>query len=211
MMKEICEEEGVPVELIHLSMIESGLVPTARSGASAVGLWQFIAATGRFYDLDVNWWVDERRDPIKSTRAAAQHLKDLYEVWNDWHLALANYNLSPRGLRRGIRAAGGVEDYWAAYPHLPRETRGYVPGYIAATMIALNPEEFGFQRPSNGRVYQFDVVEVDGLMPLEELATAAGITLEELKEYNPELLRSEEHTSELQSRGHLVCRLLLEK
>src|SRR5690625_247684 len=189
MMKEIFEEEGVPVELIHLSMIESGLVPTARSWASAVGLWQFIAATGRFYDLEVNWWVDERRDPIKSTRAAAQHLKDLYEVWNDWHLALANYNLSPRGLRRGIRAAGGVEDYWAAYPHLPRETRGYVPGYIAATMIALNPEEFGFQRPRNGRVYQFDVVEVDGLMPLEELATAAGITLEELKEYNPELLR----------------------
>lgn len=189
MMREIFEDEGVPLELIHLSMIESGLVPTARSWASAVGLWQFIAATGRFYDLEVNWWVDERRDPIKSTRAAAQHLRDLYEVWNDWHLALANYNLSPRGLRRGIQAAGGVRDYWAAYPHLPRETRGYVPGYIAATMIAMNPEGFGFKRPRNGRTYEFDVVEVDGLMPLEELANAADITLEELKEYNPELLR----------------------
>jgi membrane-bound lytic murein transglycosylase D len=191
MMREIFEEEGVPEELIHLSMIESGLVPTARSWASAVGMWQFIRATGRFYGLEVNWWIDERRDPIKATRAAAQHLRDLYEVWDDWHLALANYNLSPRGLRRGIRAAGGVEDYWAAYPYLPRETRGYVPGYIAATMIAMNPEEFGFEKPYTDReyLYDFEVVEVDGLMPLEELAKAASIPLDELKALNPELLR----------------------
>ncbi len=189
MMREIFKDEGVPEELIHLSMIESGLVPTARSWASAVGLWQFIQATGRFYGLEVNWWVDERRDPLKSTRAAAQHLRDLYEVWEDWHLALANYNLSPRGLRRGIRAAGGVEDYWAAYPYLPRETRGYVPGYIAATMIAMNPEEFGFEKPLAREVYSFDVVNVDGLMPLEELAKAAAIPLDELKALNPELLR----------------------
>lgn len=191
MMREIFEEEGVPEELIHLSMIESGLVPTARSWASAVGMWQFIRATGRFYGLEVNWWIDERRDPIKATRAAAQHLRDLYEVWDDWHLALANYNLSPRGLRRGIRAAGGVEDYWAAYPYLPRETRGYVPGYIAATMIAMNPEEFGFEKPYTDQeyLYDFEVVEVDGLMPLEELANAASIPLDELKALNPELLR----------------------
>ncbi|MEX2463108.1 MAG: LysM peptidoglycan-binding domain-containing protein, partial [Balneolaceae bacterium] len=189
MMREIFEEEGVPTELIHLSMIESGLVPTARSWAAAVGLWQFIRATGAFYGLEVNWWVDERRDPMKSTRAAARHLKDLYEIWGDWHLSLANYNLSPRGLRRAINAAGGVEDYWVAYPYLPRETRGYVPGYIAATMIAMNPEEFGFQRNRDTESYQFDVVEVDGLMPLEDLALAAGITTDELRDLNPELLR----------------------
>lgn len=191
MMREIFKDEGVPEELIHLSMIESGLVPTARSWASAVGMWQFIQATGRFYGLEVNWWIDERKDPIKATRAAAQHLRDLYEVWDDWHLALANYNLSPRGLRRGIRAAGGVEDYWAAYPYLPRETRGYVPGYIAATMIAMNPEEFGFEKPYTDQeyLYNFEVVEVDGLMPLEELAKAALISLDELKDLNPELLR----------------------
>ena len=191
MMREIFKDEGVPEELIHLSMIESGLVPTARSWASAVGMWQFIRATGRFYGLEVNWWIDERRDPVKATRAAAQHLRDLYEVWDDWHLALANYNLSPRGLRRGIRAAGGVEDYWAAYPYLPRETRGYVPGYIAATMIAMNPEEFGFEKPYTDQeyLYDFEVVEVDGLMPLEELAKAASIPLDELKALNPELLR----------------------
>lgn len=189
MMEEIFREEGTPVELIHLSMIESGLVPTARSWASAVGLWQFIRATGAMYGLEVNWWIDERRDPVKSTRAAARHLKDLHNIWNDWHLAMANYNISPRGLRRAINAAGGTEDYWAAFPYLPRETRGYVPGFIAATMIAMNPEEFGFQRNYNGEAYSYDVVEVEGLMPLEKLAEAAGITTQELKGYNPELLR----------------------
>ncbi|MDX1618230.1 MAG: LysM peptidoglycan-binding domain-containing protein [Balneolaceae bacterium] len=189
MMKKIFKEEGVPTELIHLSMIESGLNPTARSWAAAVGMWQFIRATGSMYGLEVNFWVDERRDPEKATRAAARHLKDLYNIWEDWHLAMANYNISPRGLRRAIRAAGGTEDYWAAYRYLPRETRGYVPGFIAATMIANNPVEFGFQNKYGVEPYDYEVAEVDPLMPLDELAKAAGITTEELKEYNPELLR----------------------
>lgn len=189
MMIEIFEEEGAPTELVHLAMIESGLVPTARSWAAAVGMWQFIRATGAMYGLEVNWWIDERRDPIKSTRAAARHLNDLYDIWGDWHLAMANYNISPRGLRRAIRAAGGVEDYWTAFPYLPRETRGYVPGFIAATMIAMNAEEFGFSRDVSTERYQFEVVEVDGLMPLDQLAEAAGITTQELRRYNPELLR----------------------
>lgn len=189
MMRQIFEEEGTPLELIHLSMIESGLRPTARSWASAVGLWQFIQSTGSMYGLDVTWWVDERRDPEKATRAAAQHLRDLYQVWGDWHLAMANYNISPRGLNRAIRAAGGVEDYWAAYPYLPRETRGYVPGFIAATMIATNPESFGFEKEYGLEPYSYDQVDVAGLMPLDALAEAAGITNEEIKALNPELLR----------------------
>jgi len=189
MMRKIFKEEGVPTELIHLSMIESGLNPTARSWASAVGMWQFIRATGSIYGLEANWWIDERRDPEKATRAAARHLKDLYNIWGDWHLAMANYNISPRGLKRAIRAAGGKKDYWEAYPYLPRETRGYVPGFIAATMINMNPEEFGFQKEYNGSPYEYEVAEVDPLMPLDKLAQAAGITTEKLKEYNPELLR----------------------
>lgn len=189
MMLEIFEEEGAPKELIHLSMIESGLVPTARSWASAVGLWQFIRATGAMYGLEVNWWIDERRDPVKSTRAAARHLNDLHDIWGDWHLALAGYNISPRGLNRAIRNGGGVKDYWVAFPYLPRETRGYVPGFIAATMISMNPEEFGFQRNYGGERYTYEVANVDGLMPLDKLAEAAGITTSELKNYNPELLR----------------------
>lgn len=189
MMEKIFREEGVPTELIHLSMIESGLNPTARSWAAAVGMWQFIRATGSMYGLEVNWWLDERRDPEKATRAAARHLKDLYNIWGDWHLAMANYNISPRGLKRAIRAAGGVEDYWEAYPYLPRETRGYVPGFIAATMVSMNPVEFGFQKKYGEKAYKYEVVEVDPLMPLDKLAEAAGITTDELKEYNPELLR----------------------
>ncbi len=189
MMKEIFEDEGTPQELVHLAMIESGLVPTAKSWASAVGMWQFIRATGSMYGLEVNWWIDERRDPVKSTRAAARHLNDLYDIWGDWHLAMANYNISPRGLRRAIRAGGGVEDYWSAFSYLPRETRGYVPGFIAATMIAMNPGEFGFEEQYDHEPYKYEVVDVDGLMPLDKLAEAAGLSTRELKEYNPELLR----------------------
>lgn len=189
MMLRIFKEEGVPEELIHLSMIESGLVPVARSSASAVGLWQFIKATGGSYGLEVNYWVDERRDPLKSTRAAARHLKDLYAVWNDWHLALANYNVSPRRIRSSIQLANGQRDYWAIYPHLPRETRGYVPAYIAATMVAMNPEDYGFTRVSLPEEQTFDVVEIKGSVALSELAKLAGITTEELRTMNPELLR----------------------
>ena len=189
MMLEIFKEEGLPEELVYLSFIESGINPTARSWAAAVGMWQFISATGRVYGLEVNWWVDERRDPEKSTRAAARHLKDLYNIWGDWHLAMANYNISPRGLNRAIDRAGGVKDYWAAYPYLPRETRGYVPGFIATTMINLSPEEFGFSLEYGQKPYSYDLVEVDGLMPLDVLAGSIGISTDELKELNPELLR----------------------
>ena len=189
MMKRIFREEGVPTELVHLSMIESGLNPTARSWASAVGMWQFIQATGSVYGLEVNWWMDERRDPEKATRAAAQHLKDLYDIWGDWYLAIANYNISPRGLKRAIRAGGGEKDYWSAYAHLPRETQGYIPGFIATTMIDLNAEAFGFNDDFETDVYDYDVAEVDPLMPLNKLADAANITKEKLKDYNPELLR----------------------
>ncbi len=189
MMDKIFAEEGVPPELVYLAYIESGLNPTARSWASAVGMWQFIQATGRVYGLEVNWWVDERRDPEKATRAAARHLRDLYNIWGDWHLAIANYNISPRGLNRAIRRAGGVKDYWVAYPYLPRETRGYVPGFIATTLINMNPEEFGFEKSYGREPYSYDLVEVDGLMPLDVLAGSIGISTEELKSYNPELLR----------------------
>lgn len=189
MMREIFEEEGVPQELIHLAMVESGLRPTARSHARAVGMWQFIYATGSTYGLERDWWIDERRDPVKSTRAAARHLRDLYDYWDDWHLAMANYNVSTRRMRWAVRQAGGSEDYWDIFPYLPRETRGYVPGFIAATMIATNPEEFGFEIETVVDPYEYEVAEVDGSIDLSTLAEAAGITTQKLREYNPELLR----------------------
>lgn len=189
MMREIFKEEGTPTELIHLAMIESGLLPTARSHAAAVGMWQFIQATGSMYGLEVNWWIDERKDPEKATRAAARHLSDLYNVWGDWHLAMANYNVSPRRLKRAIRYGGGEKDYWSAYSYLPRETRGYVPGFIAATMISMNPEAFGFKEKYGNSRYRYDVVEVEGLMALKDLAGCLNISEDSLREYNPELLR----------------------
>jgi len=190
MMREIFQDEDVPEELIHLSMVESGLVPTASSSARAVGLWQFIYATGSVYGLERNWWVDERRDPVKSTRAAARHLRDLHDYWDgDWHMALANYNVSTRRMLSSVRLSGGVRNYWEIYPHLPRETRGYVPGFIAATLIAMNPEDFGFESGYDVELYSYDVVEVEGSVELSLLADAAGISTKELRDLNPELLR----------------------
>lgn len=191
MMREIFREEGVPEELIHLAMIESGLVASAQSHARAVGMWQFMYATGAVYGLERNWWLDERRDPIKATRAAARHLRDLHEYWNgDWHLALANYNVSTRRMLSSVRLAGGVRNYWEIYPFLPRETRGYVPAYIAATLVAMNPEDFGFEVDfDHVEPYDFDLVEIQGSVELSLLAEAAGISAQELRNLNPELLR----------------------
>lgn len=189
MMKRIFAEEGTPEELIHLAMIESGLVPVARSRARATGMWQFMSRTGAAYGLEINWWIDERRDPEKATRAAARHLRDLYERWDDWHLAIAGYNISPRGLRRAINLSGGTRDYWNIYPHLPRETRGYVPGFIAASLVAMNYEDFGFESPPATRIYEYDIVEIEGSVELSVLAEFAGISTRELRDLNPELLR----------------------
>jgi membrane-bound lytic murein transglycosylase D len=189
MMREIFNEVGTPVELVHLSMIESGLRADAYSPAAASGMWQFIRATGSMYGLEVNWWIDERRDPVKATRAAARHLKDLYDIWNDWHLAMANYNVSPRRLKQAIRLGGGEEDYWSAYPYLPNETKGYIPAFIATTMIAQNPQAFGFKEEYDVEPFTYEVVQVEGLMPLDALAEAADISEEKLRQYNPELLR----------------------
>lgn len=188
MMKRIFKQEGLPTELVHMAMVESGLNPRARSWAAASGMWQFIRATGSMYGLEVNWWVDERRDPEKATHAAARHLKDLYNIWGDWYLTIANYNISPRGLKRAIRAAG-EKDYWDALPYLPRETQGYVPGFIAATIIDKNRKAFGFKEDYDVKPYDYVIQEVAPLMPLDKLADAAGITTEKLKKYNPELLR----------------------
>jgi len=189
MMRKIFDEVGVPEELIHMAMIESGLVPYARSRAAAVGMWQFIRATGSMYGLEVNWWIDERRDPEKATRAAARHLKDLYNIWGDWHLVMAKYNVSSWRLKRAIRLGGGEKNYWSAYPYLPRETRGYVPSFIATTIISMHPEAFGFKKDYGIQPYRYDVAKVAGLMPLDKLAQAAGISTKKLKELNPELLR----------------------
>lgn len=194
MIEQIFREEGVPDELKYIALGESGLNPTARSWVGAAGMWQFMPGTGRGAGLAINSFVDERRDPEKSTRAAARHLKELYEAYGqNWHLALAGYNCSYRCITRAVRLAGGTLEeppsFWEIYPYLPRETRGFIPKFIAASLLVSNPELYGISADTFGDEMTYDVVEINGVMDLETAAQLAGTSITVLRTLNPELLR----------------------
>ncbi|MEM1125581.1 MAG: LysM peptidoglycan-binding domain-containing protein [Bacteroidota bacterium] len=193
MIEQIFAEEGAPDELKYLAIVESGLNPRARSWAQASGMWQFMAGTGRRYGLDVSRWVDERRNPELATRAAAQHLNDLYQEFGDWHLALAAYNAGSGNVRKALRRArraGRTQDFWGAYDYLPRETRNYVPMYIATALVVSNPEAYNLRRPATpGPRYEYDAVPIAGRLSVAELAELAGVSTTTIQALNPSLRR----------------------
>ena len=188
MMKKIFLQDTLPPEVAYLSMPESGLNPRARSWARAVGLWQFIRSTGNLYGLHSNWWYDERRDPVKATEAAASHLKDLYSDYGDWYLAIAAYNCGTRSVDRAIRRSHGSRDFWKIKRFLPRETRNYVPQYIAVTLIAMNPKEYGFTDSVDAAPAPVDTVRIPDSVDLRVLADATGMDYDSLRTLNPELV-----------------------
>ncbi|WP_456443845.1 LysM peptidoglycan-binding domain-containing protein [Caldithrix abyssi] len=185
-IKEILREEGVPEDLFYLAMIESGFQPRARSYARAVGVWQFISATGRYYGLRHNWWFDERRDVFKATRAAAQHLRHLYEDFGDWYLAMAGYNCNPKRVKYNIRRYK-TRDFWKLR-RLPRQTKNYVPTFLAATIIAKNPEKFGFYVEKDPP-FEVDSVIISESVDLNVIAEIVDTTYAYIREINPAVLR----------------------
>lgn len=188
-IETILQEEGVPRDLIYLAMIESGFNLSAYSSAAATGPWQFIASTGRMYDLESTPVYDERRDLVEATRAAARHLRDLYKMYGDWYLAFAAYNAGPGKVNRAIKATGS-RDYWrlAASPHLRQETKDYVPKILAALHIVKNYKDFGYTEQSFGQPMQYERVFVNGSSDIDQLAKMARTDLETFKQMNPAIL-----------------------
>jgi len=191
MIEQIFAEEGVPDELKYLALAESGLNPHAQSRAHAAGIWQFVAKTGRRYGLSIDPWVDERLDPEKSTRAAARLLKDLYDRFGDWQLALAGYNCDPGVVQYHVQKfrerTGRRPSFWDIYEDLPAETRNYVPLFTATAVIISNPADFDLKRVEAGPQYAFDYVPVDRPLPIDQVATLADVPPSQIRVLNPEL------------------------
>lgn len=184
--EETLDLYDLPLELKYLPVIESALDPTAVSPRGATGLWQFMLRTGQLYGLKVNSLVDERRDPVKSTRAAARYLKDLYGIYHDWNLVLAAYNCGPGTINKAIRRAGGEKDFWSIYNYLPKETRGYVPAFIAANYIMTYYCEHYISPMEMRMPESTDTVHISRPLNLNQVAEVCKINIDELRSLNPE-------------------------
>lgn len=188
--EEALDAYGLPLELKYLPIIESALNPSAVSRAGATGLWQFMHATGKVYGLENNSLVDERRDPIKATWAAARYLKDMYDIYHDWNLVIAAYNCGPGNINKAIRRAGGKTDYWEIYRYLPRETRGYVPAFIAANYVMTYYCKHNICPMETNIPQATDTVLVTRDLHFQQIADLCHVPMEEIKSLNPQYKRN---------------------
>lgn len=184
--EQALDKYGLPLELKYLPIIESALNPTIASRMGATGLWQFMIGTGKMYDLEVNTLVDERRDPIKSTEAAARYLRDLHNIYGDWNLVIAAYNCGPGNVNKAIKRSGGQTDYWAIYPYLPKETRGYVPAFIAAAYVMNYYSEHNICPFEYKYTHSTDTIRVDKQLHLQQVSEVLNVPLDELRTLNPQ-------------------------
>lgn len=186
MFEEALEAYDLPMELKYLPIIESALDPKAQSRVRATGLWQFMLRTSKSYGLETNSLVEERFDPQKSTWAAVRYLKDLYTIYKDWNLVLAAYNSGPGNVNKAIRRAGGSTDYWEIYPFLPKETRGYVPGFIAANYVMTYYCEHGICPMDSQLPAISDTIHINKDLHLQQVANVCNIDIEQLRSLNPQ-------------------------
>jgi membrane-bound lytic murein transglycosylase D len=190
MMRRTLKQEGVPQDLIYLAQAESGFHPLAVSRAGARGIWQFMASRAQGYGLERNWWMDERQDPEKATRAAAHHLHDLYNQFGDWYLAMAAYNSGPGTVQSAVKRTG-YADFWELYRRnvLPKETRNYVPIILAVTIMAKNPEQYGLASVVKEKPVPYDTVKISYPIDLRLVAECVDASAADLQDLNPSLLR----------------------
>lgn len=186
MFEEALDKYNIPLEIKYLAIVESALNPRAKSRVGATGLWQFMYGTGKMYGLEVNSYVDERSDPIKSTQAACEYLSKLYDIFGDWDLALAAYNSGPGNVNKAIRRSGGYKNYWNIRRNLPRETAGYVPAFLATMYLLEYASEYGITAKNAPRPYfETDTIHIKNLITFEQISEIVGISIEELKVLNP--------------------------
>ena len=184
--EEILNRYDMPEELKAMAVIESALNPRAVSRAGAKGMWQFMYATAKMYDLHIDSFVDERLDPVKSAEAAAQYLKDSYEIFGDWNLAIASYNCGAGNVNRAIRRSGGKREFWDIYPYLPRETRGYVPAFVGALYTMNYYKEHGIKPAAIEMPAHVDTFRINKMLHLRQVSDLTGAPLDELKNLNPQ-------------------------
>ncbi len=190
MFEQALDRHGLPLELKYLPVIESALNPVAVSRMGATGLWQFMLRTGKQYHLEVNSLVDERRDPYKSTEAAAQFLSDLYKIYGDWNLVIAAYNCGPGNVNKAIARSGGKKDYWGIYYNLPRETRGYVPAFIAANYIMnYNDDHYICPKETSQALVSLDTIHVSEEIHFKQISAVLNIPIDDIRRYNPQFKR----------------------